>query len=91
MPGPDAGSGVVPGLVAAGTATANGSALIGAAIAVAGSSIGAAIAVAYAGRTLGHIILVPGSHAGSQRDIRQVAVALADEYAVALAVSEHAR
>jgi hypothetical protein len=52
---------------------------------------GAAIAVAYAGRTLGHIILVPGSDTGSQRDIRQVAVALADEYAVALAVSEHAR
>ena len=52
---------------------------------------GAAIAVAYAGRTLGHIILVPGRDAGSQRDIRQVAVALADEYAVALAVSEHAR
>jgi hypothetical protein len=46
---------------------------------------GAAIAVAYAGRTLGHIILVPGGQAGSQRDIRQVAVALADEYAVALA------
>jgi hypothetical protein len=52
---------------------------------------GAAIAVAYAGRTLGHIVLVPGPDAGSQRDIRQVAVALADEYAVALAVSEHAR
>ena len=52
---------------------------------------GAAIAVVYAGRTLGHIILVPRGDAGSQRDIRQVAVALADEYAVALAVGEHAR
>ena len=52
---------------------------------------GAAIAVAYAGRTLGHIVLVPSGHTGSQRDIRQVAVALADEYAVALAGAEHAR
>ena len=52
---------------------------------------GAAIAVVYAGRTLGHIVLVPAGDAGSQRDIRQVAVALADEYAVALAGSEHAR
>ena len=51
---------------------------------------GAAIAVVYAGRTLGHIVMVPAGSGGSQRDIRQVAVALADEYAVALAASEHA-
>ncbi len=51
---------------------------------------GAAIAVVYAGRTLGHIIVVPARNAGSQRDIRQVAVALADEYAISLAASEHA-
>ena len=52
---------------------------------------GAALAVAYAGRTLGHIIVVPAGHAGSQRDTRQVAVALADEYAISLAANEHAR
>ena len=52
---------------------------------------GAAIAVTYAGRTMGHIILVPRGHLGSPRDIRQVAVALADEYAVALASEEAAR
>ena len=52
---------------------------------------GAAIAVVYAGQTLGHIVMVPAGNAGSPRDIRQVAVALADEYAVALAGSNHAR
>jgi hypothetical protein len=52
---------------------------------------GIAIAVAYAGRTLGHIVLVPHGHSGSPRDTRQVAVALADEFAVALASSEHSR
>jgi hypothetical protein len=48
---------------------------------------GTAIAVTYAGRTLGHIVLVPQGHSGSARDTRQVAVALADEFAVALATS----
>jgi hypothetical protein len=33
---------------------------------------------------------MPSGHTGSERDIRQVAVALADEYAVALAAAEHA-
>jgi hypothetical protein len=46
---------------------------------------GVAIPVIYAGTTFGHIVAVPQRGAGSQRDIRQVAVALADEYAVALA------
>jgi hypothetical protein len=50
---------------------------------------GTAIAVAYAGKTLGHIVLVPDGHFGSTRDTRQVAVALADEYAVALATTQH--
>ncbi|MEP7115781.1 MAG: DUF4118 domain-containing protein [Ilumatobacteraceae bacterium] len=48
---------------------------------------GTSIAVAYAGRTIGHIVLVPSGNLGSSRDIRQVAVALADEYAVALATA----
>jgi hypothetical protein len=48
---------------------------------------GVAIAVRYAGKTFGHIVAVPRQGAGSQRETRQVAVALADEYAVALAVS----
>lgn len=49
---------------------------------------GTAIAVTYAGRTFGHIVLVPDGHFGSTRDTRQVAVALADEYAVALATTQ---
>ncbi len=51
---------------------------------------GAAIAVVYAGETLGHIVMIPTGNAGSPRDVRQVAVALADEYAVALARSSSA-
>ncbi|HEY7626085.1 MAG TPA: DUF4118 domain-containing protein [Ilumatobacteraceae bacterium] len=46
---------------------------------------GVAIPVTYASQTFGHIVLVPRPGSGSQRDIRQVAVALADEYAIALA------
>lgn len=46
---------------------------------------GVAIPVTYAGTTFGHIVMVPRAGAGSERDIRQVAIALADEYAVALA------
>lgn len=49
---------------------------------------GAALAVSYAGRILGHIVLVPDGHSGSARDTRQVAIALADEFAVALASNQ---
>jgi len=49
------------------------------------SEDGAAIAVTYAGQTLGHVVLRPEGHRGSPRDAREVAVALADLYAVALA------
>ena len=52
---------------------------------------GAALAVTYAGQTLGHIVLVPDGHSGSARDTRQVAIALADEFAVALATSDKSR
>jgi hypothetical protein len=52
---------------------------------------GAAIAVSYAGTTFGHIVLVPAEGVGSTRDIRQAAVALADEYAVALSQQPLAR
>ena len=48
---------------------------------------GAAVEVVYAGQTLGHIVLTPQGHAGSTRDDRRIAVALADQFAVALATS----
>jgi len=48
------------------------------------SEDGAAIAVTFAGHTMGHIVMRPLGHRGSPRDAREVAVALADLYAVAL-------
>lgn len=52
---------------------------------------GVAIPVTAAGTTFGHIVVVPRRGGGSQRDIRQVAIALADEYAVALAAEKTRR
>jgi hypothetical protein len=51
------------------------------------ASDGAAIAVTYASQTMGHIVLRPLGR-GSPRDAREVAVALADLYAVAIAIAE---
>jgi len=54
------------------------------------SEEGAAIAVTYAGHTMGHLVLRPSGHRGSPREAREVAVALADLYAVALAEQQSA-
>jgi K+-sensing histidine kinase KdpD len=50
---------------------------------------GVAIAVIAADRTLGHIILLPRAGSGSSLERRRVAVALADQYAVALTMHQH--
>lgn len=49
---------------------------------------GAAIEVAFRDHVFGSIVLVPKSDAGTTIDARQVAVALADQYAVALAMDQ---
>jgi hypothetical protein len=51
---------------------------------------GVAVQVACGGRVFGHIVLVPSPHAGSSREARRVAVALADQFAVALALADAA-
>jgi len=45
---------------------------------------GAAIAVVAEGQTVGHIVLEPDGRSGTALDARQLAVALADQYAVAM-------
>lgn len=48
---------------------------------------GAAIPVSFAGVLLGQIVLIPRAGSGSVKDERRLAVALADQFAIALAVA----
>jgi K+-sensing histidine kinase KdpD len=51
---------------------------------------GAALSVSYAGRNFGHIVVVPRAQSGSSIDARRMAIGLADQFAVALALSASA-
>jgi K+-sensing histidine kinase KdpD len=82
-PGPSTGHVVLPrsgALVARSmTATAQGFAM---------PAEGLAIPVVAGGATAGHIVMIPAPHTGSTHDSRRLAIALADQYAVALRLNQ---